>query len=205
MPIRNLPSWLWLIALALNAGCQLSKPPPVKHQFWFDVNPQSSTRARPGAFVVQLRPIRVAAPFDQKSFVYRRDAVRLESDFYNEFFNQPSALLTEQVRRGLESSSVFEMVLPASTPFEPDYILDGLATDLVGDYRDPRQPKAVLGIHFWLNPTRGTNTQSPFHKQYRSEIPIADQQADALAQGWSQALRKILADLESDLRQVLAP
>jgi cholesterol transport system auxiliary component len=202
--VFRLPFYLLPIMVGLATGCQLTKPPPVKSQFWLDLNLPSSSHSQPGTGSLQLRPIRVATPFDQKSFVYRRDTVRFESDFYNEFLTQPGVMLTELTRRGLEASPVFRTVLPLSSPFEADYQLEGLATDLLGDYSDPRRPKAVLGLQFWLRRNQGTNSPLILQKNYRIEVPITAQQPETLVRGWSQALQQILGQFDADLSQVVA-
>lgn len=194
---------LLAMALMLAAGCQLSKPPPLKHHYWLDLNPRSSVPQDRGQYSVRVSPIRVAAPFDQKSFVYRRDSVRFDVDFYHEFISQPGPMFTEQVRLGLEQTALFSTVLPPSSPSEADYLVEGLVTDIVGDYREIQHPKAVLAMHFWFHDNRAVNRPLIHQQQYRIEISIPNQLAESLARGWSQALGRILAQLESDLKQAI--
>jgi ABC-type uncharacterized transport system auxiliary subunit len=187
-----------LLALVLT-GCQLSQPAAPKRQYSLNLERRAAATAEHGTNIIRLRALRVAPPFDQKSFVYQRTDTRFESDFYHEFLDRPGVLLTEQVRQWLDQGPVFRTVLPPTSPLEANGQLEGLITDLLGDYRDPKTPKAVLGIEFWLSQDRSGGQSLQFRKQYRSSVPIDNRLPESLAAGWTRALQQILNELETDL------
>ena len=88
----------------------------------------------------------MAAPFRSKSLVYRQDELKYESDFYNEFFVAPGAMLTEGVSAYLSTAGVFKDVLPANANADGDFVLEGFVSELYGDNRIAGKPAAVVGI-----------------------------------------------------------
>jgi cholesterol transport system auxiliary component len=191
--------------LALTSGCKLTRPSPIRHQFNLDVRNAAHTNSPSGDLTLQVRPFRVAAPFDQKSFVYRLKDQQYEVDYYHEFVTQPALLLTDIIRQNLEDSGPFKTVLSPFSLVEPDYFIEGQATELTGDFQDKTQPQAVMTIQFWLIQTQTKPAQLVWHQSYHATVPLPDSSPQALAAGWTKTLQQILDRLRTDLRSKIAP
>ena len=58
----------------------------------------------------------------------------------------------------------------------------------------------MLEIRFLLFHDVSAHSEIVFQKPYHREVPIKEISAEALARGWSEALRQILQEFEHDLR-----
>jgi cholesterol transport system auxiliary component len=149
--------------------------------------------------VLKVPRFRVSPLYDGKEFVYRKDDLTYESDFYNVFFISPASLLTEEARRWLSASGRFQHVIDPSSRLEGALVLEGMVTSLYGDFREKESPRAVLEIQIALieNPEAGSRVV--FKKDYRQETALAQRSAAGLARGWNEGLGRILTALEEDL------
>lgn len=186
------------LALALAAaGCSLTRPAPVKNTFLLDPPPPpAAAAAKPST--LRIGTFNVAAPYRDRAFTYRTGDVKYESDFYNEFFVAPGAMVAQATTRALSGAKAFARVVPAGTaPEEGDFVLEGFVVDLYADARE-KPAAAVVGINFYL-----TRTTFPaavaWSRDYRERVPIAGTTPEALAQAWSEALGRVLASLVRDL------
>jgi len=98
MSLRHVPAsfigvTLASLLLASLWGC--SRPSPVKQAYLLQTPAASPAAAAPRPSTLKVGTIAVAAPFRGRSMVYREGELKYESDFYNEFFVAPSAMLTE--------------------------------------------------------------------------------------------------------------
>ena len=86
---------------ALLAACSaITRAPAVRQTFLIEPAPLSAvTQSQPGA--LRVGTISVAAPFRGKSFVFRIDELRYETDYYDEFLVTPASMLTDQTARAL--------------------------------------------------------------------------------------------------------
>jgi ABC-type uncharacterized transport system auxiliary subunit len=202
--VRALAVTAFAAAAVALAGCSISRPSPVKRTYLLEpALPAAVASPRPAALRVGM--INVGAPYRGKSFVYRLDELKFEADFYSEFFIAPAAMLSESTAKALTSAGVFERVTPPGGADEGDFVLDGFATDLYGDARDPAKPVAVLAITFYLSPTNALVPRVIWSHEYRQRVPVAEPTADALARAWNSALATILADLSRDLAAAELP
>jgi len=193
-----------LFAAVLADGCSLRKAYPAKHTFLLEARRAGDSRASTGSPVLQVRNLRLAAPFDGKGFVYRTTGLGYQSDFYNEFLVTPRTLLTEQVRQWLGASGLFQCVLDPSSKAEQTHSLEGNVSALYGDFRDDAAPKAVLEAEFFLINEQTTSPQIVFHQSYRQQVALRNRAPETLAEGWSKAVEKTLTELEADLAKTLA-
>jgi len=82
----------------------------------------------------------------------------------------------------------------------PTHILEGTVMNLYGDFSEGSQPGAVLGIQFSLIDDIAGRSEIVLQKSYRREVPIQGMPPAALVEAWNEALRKVLIDLEKDLK-----
>ncbi len=189
---------------AALASCSLSRPAPVKRTFLLE--PASPPMASVQKLVsLRVGVVNVAAPYRGKAFVYRQDELKFESDYYDEFFVAPAAMLSEATARALASASVFRRTIPPGATDTGDYVLDGFASEFYGDVRDPAKPVAVLAIAFYVSPANAMTPAVIWSREYRRQTPMADATPEALARAWNAALSTILADLARDLAAAELP
>jgi cholesterol transport system auxiliary component len=193
-----------LVVTVSVVGClQVEKRAPEKNQYAFDVARSGPKSSFSVDAVVAVRKFNVSPPYENKSFVYRTKDLQFESDFYNEFFVTPAAMITEETREWLSASGLFSYVLDPATHMVPTCILEGMVTALYGDYRDLEAPKAVLGIKFFLLRDVGGRTEVVFQRPYEESVSINDASPEVLVRGWNTGLRRIFQQFEHDLAEAL--
>jgi ABC-type uncharacterized transport system auxiliary subunit len=197
-----------VVALALvtaaMAACSLSRESVAKRTFLLEPAPP------PMASVQKLTSLRVglvnvAAPYRGKAFVYRQSELKYDADFYSEFFVSPAAMLSESTARALSAANVFRRTVPPGASDPADYTLDGFASELYGDMRDPAKPFAALAITYYLTPSNALSPNVIWTREYRQRAPATEATPDAFAKAWNVALSAILADLARDLAAAELP
>ena len=200
-----------LLALGLGlslaaAGCgALRREYPERQQFVLDATPPQSVDPPVRAGVLGVSRFRASPLLAGTSFVYRTGEQTFESDFYNVFWTPPAALIANETGNWLRASGIFVAVVDPTSPVPRAYTLEGAIAELYGDYRNPGQPAAVMGLRFALLDAQEREPRVLFHKDYSVSCPIATQTPSALAAGWNAALSEILAALEADMRATLRP
>lgn len=191
------------LALSLVAGCSFTRPAPVKNTFLLDPPPPPAV-ASPKPATVRIGTFNVSAAYRDRAFTYRTGDVKYESDFYNEFFVSPGAMIGQATTRALASANVFARVVPAGTaPEEGDFVLEGFVADLYADTRE-RPAAGVVGVNFYL--TRTTfPTAVVWSRDYRERVALAANTPEALAAAWNEALGTVLRKLAQDLASLSLP
>ncbi|MDY6852719.1 MAG: hypothetical protein SV487_11690 [Thermodesulfobacteriota bacterium] len=205
MNYRTPPAFFILLALVFSlSGCLgLERNYPEKHYFVLDVSRPKNSPALETGEVLRIRKFQISRRYQGKGLVYRTGDLSFESDFYNEFFVAPAALLTEETRKRLAGAGLFKHVIDAPSQALPEYILEGMVTSLYGDYRIPARPKAVLEVRFFLIQAARAPARIILENQYRREISMTENSPQALVKAWNKALELILSDFEQDIRKKL--
>ena len=191
-----------LIAL-LCSGCA-QRTAIVKDTFLLDAQRGGPSLKAAPKTVLAVRPFSIAPAFQGKGLVYRTEDDQYESDFYNEYFVSPSAMMTDQTRDWLSESGVFaEVLLPVSS-FEPTLILEGHIKQIVADVRDKGNKQAVLELSFFLLEKHNHNRTIRFQNTYSATQSLDGKTASACIAAMNQCLIEILGDLEKDLASNLA-
>jgi len=100
-----------LLTVCLLCGC-ISRPHLDVRTFAFAIPPASKPAPSFRTHrVVAVRSLRVAAPFDCRSLVYRTGEYSFESDSYAEFFVSASESLLLPIRSCLRQAGTFEAVV----------------------------------------------------------------------------------------------
>lgn len=191
------------LLMIIVSGCSgLSKSYPERSYFMFDVPPVAQKSAPVKGAIAEVARFNVSPGSEGKEFIYRTGGVSFESDFYNQFFRPPGAMLTETTIRWLGNTGLFQEVLSTVTQAGANYFIEGNVVQLYGDYRS--SPKAVMQIQFLLlkytsEDTYDDNTGIVFANSYTSEIPIAAKTPNDLMMGWNTALGEILNAFLGDL------
>ena len=209
MLLRHVPAsfigvTLASLVLASLWGC--SRPSPVKQAYLLQTPAASPAAAAPRPSTLKVGTIAVAAPFRGKSMVYREGELKYESDFYNEFFVGPSAMLTEGAATWLAGSGLFKDVLPAAANADGDFVLEGFVSEFYGDYRDPAKPAAVLTGKFFLIDNRVFSGIPVWQTELKQRVALTSRSPDVLVTGLNRAWSAMLGDLSRELAAAkLAP
>ena len=189
------------ILFPLLTGCvNLDKSYPAKRYFILEASRNKDVVSHETEKTLTVRRVRVTPKYEGKGLVYRLSELSYESDFYNEFFISPASMLTEEIRKRLAESGLFNHVVGTASILDSIYILEGTVTSLYGDYRVKSSPKAVLEIQFFLLQETDNNLKIIFQNQYYKEEPLKDNTPAALVASWNLVFNQILSEFESDMK-----
>ncbi len=189
---------LGLLIILSSAGCMQRKT-VVKDTFLLDAQRPGESIQAMSETVLAVQPFSIAPAFGGKGLVYRTDENQYESDFYNEYFVSPAAMMTEQTRNWLSESGVFARVLSPISSVEPTHILEGHIKQIAADVRDKANPKAVLELSFFLLEQHKRERTIRFQKTYSATQPLESKTAPACIAALNQCLTEILENLEKDM------
>ncbi|MEN8183807.1 MAG: ABC-type transport auxiliary lipoprotein family protein [Myxococcota bacterium] len=192
-------------------GC-LSRPYPERQRFVLQVErpglpsvdapPPGTSLAVAEGEVLRVGRVRVSPLFERRRFVYRTAEGRFEEDFFHEFFVPPGTILQRETRNWLAASGLFPTVLRSGDPGAADWLLEARVTELYGDRR--AEPRAVLSIEFSLLDDRSGSLTPVLRRAYSEQVGVERGDPEGFQAGWGDALARILAALEADLRRELA-
>ena len=154
--MKSFPSSLIIISLifiVVMSGCaSLERSYPERNYYMlnFSRNSDLKTSIRHKDKILVVNHFSVSPGSIGAEFTYRVGDESYRSDFYNQFFRPPGALISEEVRRWLTDSDLFQYVLYNPSDTKPDVILEGNVNELYGDFRDGSSPKAVLAMQLFL-------------------------------------------------------
>jgi len=181
------------------AGC-LSKPALGEKRFAFQTPAISKSAAGMDTLVVP--PVEVSPSFAKQALVYRIGPNEYETDPYAGFLASPDQSLTIPIRASLANSGLFSTVTGPDSLIKPDRVLQIYVTELYGDFRDAKQPAAVLAMHVVFASFGGDVI---LQKEYSRHVTIQKNTAAAVVAGWDQALDEIMGELVSDLNSAPKP
>lgn len=204
--MRSLRSLCGIVLLLGLSSCLqvdnkiLEKSYPQKQLYSLEaVRPPTPVGIRDGGKSLRIRPFQILPPFRGRSFVYRLDENRYESDFYNQFFADPSELLTGVAEKWFSTSGLFQRVSSVPSRLGADYFLEGTVGALYGDYRHPQAPQAVIELQLLLIASGQGDPEMIFSRSYSSSTPFAPDSPEALVTGWDQGFTHILEQVERDI------
>jgi cholesterol transport system auxiliary component len=186
----------------LGACVSLTKSYPEKRYYALEAARQGDALAPVSPKTLKIRKFRASPSFEGKEFVYRTGEARYETDFYNEWFVSPNAMITQQVQGWLTRSGLFEYVVDSSGPLAPTHTLEATVTALYGDYH-VKPSKAVLGLEFFLIYEASDPADIVWHQEYRKDVELTETSPEALVKAWNAAIRLILTALENDLNNAV--
>ena len=192
-----------LLIVLLCTGCA-RRTAIVKDTFLLDAQRGSVSTQVVSEAILAVQLFSIAPAFQEKGLVYRTDDNQSESDFYNEYFVSPAAMMTEQTRNWLAESGAFAQVLSPISSAEPTHILEGHIKQIAADVRDKANPQAVLEISFFLLEQHKRERTIRFQKTYSAAHPLESRTAPACVAALNRCLTEILETLEKDLASNLS-
>jgi ABC-type uncharacterized transport system auxiliary subunit len=151
--------------------------------------------------ILDVAQFSIDAAFSTKSFVYRKSQSEYETDFYNQFLIRPEEMITEKTRRWLSESGLFKLVLEPGSYTNATHSLEGNIIALYGDFSNESQPKATMGICFFV--VKLSEKSVVFGKTYSAVSDVETRTAEAVIAAFDKCLTTILSDLEKDLENQL--
>lgn len=192
------------LAAALPA-CSLTRPSPVKRTFLLEPElPGPGSRTQGG--MLRIGAITVAAPYRDRGFVIRTGELKVESDFYHEFFASPASMVGEAAARALSAARVFDRVVRAGAGIEgADFVLEGFISSLYADARTANA-EAEVAINWYVSRAAYPGGVV-WAREYRERAPVVGTGADpdAIAAAMNTALGRVLAGLARDLAAAELP
>ena len=187
-------------SLVCTSCVSVDQPYPERRYFVLDVTrpdlaPTAIEASTPPTVVLQR--LRVSPAFESRGLVYANADGSFESDYYNEFFLSPGAMLTVELGEWLDASGLFAHVVDAASQIDGRLVLEGTVTKLYGDFTGD-DVEAVLGLQVFLVDRDEPDTVQ-FHAEYEERRPARDGAPDELVAGWNEALSAVLTRLEADL------
>jgi cholesterol transport system auxiliary component len=194
-----------LVAAFVLAACSaLNRSAPLRQTYLLEP-PAPPAIAQPRSGALRVGSISVAAPFRGKSFVYRIDELRFDTDYYVEFLVPPATMLTEQTARALALAHPFTRVAGPGAGGEAEWVLDGFASALYADTRETGKPAAEIAITYYLTPAGGSVQTPVWQREYRRHAPMRDSSPVAYAEALNLAFGEIVAELARDLASAPLP
>ncbi len=190
-----------VLCLAAMACTSVRQAHPQKSRYALEVD-VPGVEPPVGAPTILVRPLRSAEQSASRLFTYRTADGRWHSDYYNEFFAAPAALVTVQTQRALAGAGLFSHALFVGSRTPTDFVLDGYLTAI---YADAASNKCTVEVQYVVMDCRGQKPQILWSRTYRKESQAVGFAAPHLVATWNAALADILADLVKDLRGKLAP
>src|SRR5882724_11778771 len=189
-----------VFACALS-GC-LSKPALHRQTFAFTASEAVPTNILATARVLGIRNLQIAAPFEERSLVYRTGDNAYVRDPYAEFLDTPAESLLVTIREWLRDNASFAVVVEPGSYLKPNTFAEIGVTRFYGDFRQPQRPVAVLTMRFlFLDATNGLPGKVLLEREYARSIPLKSATPEALMEGWNQALTQVLTQVTSDVQR----
>lgn len=144
------------LLMAMAAGCALKKPYPDKSYHLPDVAVTQKAPPLTPSFTerIKVRNVKVASPYEGKSFVYRLGDDQWTTDFYHEWFTYPRDILTENCVAYLSQKGAFGLVSTEDSLVEADFYLEGALLSFHLDRRTKESMSAVVKTRWVLIPNK---------------------------------------------------
>lgn len=189
-----------LLLLALLAGCGNDRPAVERQSFLLEVERTAPAASAPAQGALRVGRVAVASPFDERPLVYRRNDVRYETDFYNQFAADPADMLAEALAAWFGQSGLFQRVVPPGAVATVDYRLETSVSALYVDFQ-AQPPAAVLNMRWRL--VRDSDGDSVVDLDSRQRVVLAERSPAGAARAYRQALQQALVQLEKAVADAL--
>jgi cholesterol transport system auxiliary component len=193
------------ISGAILSGClKLERTRPERQFYMLEAErPETPAAAKPHG-ALRVHRFQAGPAYDTPAFIYRTGLHGYESDFYNAFFVQPAAMITERSMQWLGASGLFGPVGTSSSQVRAPYMLEGTLVSVHGDYRNPERPEAVIELQVILFRDEPGKPEIVHQAEYAAREPVTENTAEGLVMAWNRALSSILSRMENELAQALA-
>ena len=160
-----------------------------KKQYLLQVElPKVSTKAKTSTkHSLLIDSVAAESPFGQSSFLYRVSENQYLVDYYSDFLSPPVTQLDSLLNKYLAATGKFNLVMRGEET-EHSYKLHLRILELYADYRDRKQPEAVITVHVSLTKPSKTTRVKLFDKTFHATAPLATKSTDDLLTAWDECL-----------------
>ncbi len=172
-----------------------------KQSFIFAPPSPSAPKVVAAKRVLGIRSLQVAAPFEGRAFVYRSGEFSYDRDPYAEFMVYPADGLVSPICGWWRRKRAALARLPISWAARSNRTrwLRFTSASFYGDFRQPEHAAAILAMRFvFLDAPNDAPGKVVMQRDYTREIPLKARTAEALIEGWNQALAQILDSAMQD-------
>jgi hypothetical protein len=188
------------LALMVVSGCfSLGRGTVEKQLYSLEARIEKPGSAPSFPVPIIVKEFEIAPMYTTNSFIYRIEAFRFETDYYNEFIIPPQRMITEAVKQALFDSKRFA---PSGPGAPAAYRLSGKVIRLYGDFSNGKQPLAMMEIAIVLDPMGKNRLQPPVAKTFLRQLPISDLRPSSLVRGWNTQLNGIIKEFMADLEGI---
>lgn len=196
--VNNLFTILFLLIIA---GCSINKPIEQPKNYAIVAKSPSKTFVTKYDSVL-IDSVRADEPFNDTQMVYRLSEYNFESDYYNRYITEPSAIVGSQLSTWLEKSGIVSKTAPSSSGVPANYVLKSTITKLYGDFREGERSEAVMEVQFIFMDRSQVKPIILLDKKISSRIEVDNKTPEGLAQGLSLAFRDILERMLIELNDL---
>lgn len=190
--------FLLLLTCALTACFSFgSKADETVHYYVLDVDRGAVAANFAKNRVLRLKPMRVTAHFRDKNIVFKVGDNEFQPQEMHEFFSSPDEMITAQLRRWLQKTGLFSLVIVDGTQ-AADMELEVAVTGLYADAREQFSPQATLEMQFFLTSADSKSSKVLFQTGLRVDIDIDKATPALTVKGWNIGLKELLFTLEDD-------
>jgi uncharacterized lipoprotein YmbA len=184
-------------SLALVA-CSLSRPMATPASYVVEPisGPLANTRQQK---TMRVGNVRVASSFAGIELVYRIDDVRYTQDFYNRFIAPPGPMIGYRIAEWLARSGPYHMVITPGAIVSTAYVLDGVVTELYGDFRSEEKPAAVMTVQFYVLDVSQVTERIVLERSISRRVDLPQSSAAEVVRGYNVALGQILVELSEEM------
>lgn len=147
--------------------------------------------------VLRIKPVRVTSQFRSKNIVFRIGDNEYQPQPMHQFFSDPDEMFTEQLKRWLQKTGLFSLVITDDNQ-PADMDLEVALTALYGESREQFSPQSTLEMQFFLTSNTDKSNKVLFQTGLRIDIDIEQTTPAAVVKGWNIGLKELLFTLEDD-------
>lgn len=178
-------------------GCISSKYVEQK-QYMLDVGKPTSGHKINKQSSLCINHVATTAPFDQLNFLYRISEYQYLTDYYNGFLVPPAEQLEATLTDYVKNSSKFTI---QSNALSASNILRVQLSEFYADYRDNKNPKAIINMRFVL--TRPGDNKIILDKTFTQKTALQTKNTGGLLEAWNIGLQNILTNATKALNQCI--
>jgi hypothetical protein len=192
-----------LLGIGFVALCGCGSEPIWKSRSFAFAVPSEPPAAVSKTNIVALRRVTIAPLFQGRSFTYRMTENTYEHDPYAGFFVLPERAIEQPIRVWLRIGGAFGSVIEPGSGLSSSLMAEVSVDELYGDFRKKAHPDGVLEIHFILYELKPDGPgRVLMDKVCAHQTPMARATPAALASAWDADLRAIMADINTELKQL---
>ncbi|MCA0937147.1 hypothetical protein LCL85_16525 [Vibrio alginolyticus] len=180
------------------ASCSISEPVESPKHYTIVADHPDKTLPQKYEFLL-VDSVRVDSPFNNTQMIFRLSDVSFETDHYNRYISEPSALIENQLPATLTHTGLVEHAVPYSSGVSSSVVLKTIVTQLYGDFRSDLPPSAVMEIQFILVDSSNVRPTIIFDKKIFSQVPLSERTPEEYAKGLGIALTEILDELTDEI------